>query len=800
MTQSRTLSQESVNIIRQFVNVRRKKSILSTDPFKELMVSIYAKSPNSSNKALNILSGYKVDLESFITEENIASLQAEYPDVIRYCYENDGKDGILTHNPANSMKLPSTLLDLCMAIANCKPESKVYLPFAGEGQFAYYNPDCSFDGFELSPQSWAISQILFSSQNIKADITLGDGRVIEDEPSTTQKKYDYIFAFPPFLSGKEGKSVIKTLFYLAEHALDDNGEMYCILPMSFCYASFGWGELRELLFDSAAQYDALVISLPSLFWPVATVKPCLLQLCQNGKGHVMLMDATDKSFSALRDEANYNDTLKVKSIIESIEKQDEQFVWIGNAQDLTGDYNLTPSRYLVSNYLPKPKAGEKLVPIKDLIDFVPFAKKGKAENEAPLLGIKELSFNYLNCDITKNSVPTKSNIGFARLTQDCLLAGFIGNKFKVGRITGLGEENSVTLRAEVFAFTLKNNDVTEDFLLRSILSENCTTQAIALSSGVVISRLRAKDFENIQIIVPSLEEQERLCKEDTRVSLTESERKQLDSADEFRKDIHMKKHTIGQTLFSLNNWWKVLQKARKEGNGVVADSAIVGINTMIPVTAIYENLQQTITKLQQQISKFDVGYGMQVENIPLTTFIEEYISNHQSPLFDFKYDKEQHLAEKDIADIDVESEPDTLITSGKNILKAGDPLEYARFAPEALTIVFNNIVSNACCHGFAGRDSDNHIRIELNLEGDDYVITIANNGKPIHSEISSEDVFTYGRTSQNGNNHFGIGGYEIRKLMREFNGDVGLIIDPTDEFCVSYKLTLHDTGITTIEL
>lgn len=798
MTQSRTLSQESVNIIRQFVNVRRKKSILSTYPFKELMVSIYAKSPNISNKALTFLSKYQIDLESFITEENIATLQAEYAEVIRYCYENDGKDGILTHNPGNSMKLPSTLLELCMAIANCKPGSKVYLPFAGEGQFAYYNTDCSFEGFELSPESWAISQILLSSQNITADITLGDGRVIEDEPSTMQKKYDYIFAFPPFLNGKEGKSVIKTLFYLADQALDVNGEMCCILPMSFCYDSFGFGELRRLLFDKGAQYDAFVISLPSLFWPIATVKPCLLHLSKDGKGRVMLMDASDKSFSASREEADYNDTLKVKSIIETIEKQDEQFVWIGNTQDLTGDYNLTPSRYLISNYLPKPKAGEKLVPIKDLIDFVPFVKKGKAENEAPLLGIKELSFNYLNCEITKDSVPTKPNVGSARLAQDCLLAGFIGNKFKVGRITGLCEENSVSLRPEVFAFTLKNKDITEDFLLRSILSESCTTQAIALSSGVVISRLRAGDFENIQIIVPSLEEQERLCKKDTRVSLSEAERKRLDSADEYRKDIHMKKHTIGQTLFNLNNWWKVLQKARKEGNGVVVDSAFVGINNKIPVTAIYENLQQTITKLQQQISKFDSGYGFEVTNFALTEFIEDYISHKQSPLFTFIYDAQSHRASQTLPEVDIDDTTGKWCTTGKTILNEGDPIEYVDFAPDALEIVFDNIVSNACCHGFEGRKNDNLIRIELDSEGDDYMITIANNGKPIHKDISPEDVFTYGRTSQNKNNHFGIGGYEIRKLMREFKGDVELIIDPTDEFCVTYKLTFHETNIVAV--
>lgn len=799
MTQLRTISQDSVNIIKKYINDVRRQMIIS-EPYKQLMVSLYAKSTNCSNEIVDILSDYNVDIESFITEENLVTLQAEYAEVIRFCYENDGKDGILISHHSESLKLPSELVELCMAIADCKPGSSVYLPFAGEGKFAFNHPNCLYEGFEINQRAWAISQIFLSSQNIKADITLGDGRVMSDESSFKQKKYDYIFSFPPFFTGKEQKTIINTLLYLAKYALVDNGKMFCILPMSFCFDSLGWNDLRKIISDRAGQYSALVISLPSMFIPVTAISTCLFYLSKNGKGNVMLMDATDKSFQALKDEVGYKkSTLKVQSILETIKKQDEQFVWVGCAQDLTDDLNMTPSRYLIPKYLPKLQAGEKMVRIKDLVEFVPGVRKGKEEKESALLGMKELSFNYLNCTITKDSVPMKSNLanlGSARMTQDCLLAGFIGNKFKVGKISGLDEYNSVALRPEVLAFTLKSNDITDDFLLRSILSESCTTQAIAMSSGVVISRLNIKDFANIQISVPSLEKQEQLCKEDTRASLTEADRKQLESAEEFRKDVHMKKHAIGQTLFNLNNWWKVLQKARKEGNGIVADSAIVGKINKIPVTDIYENLQQTIIKLQQQISKFDVGYGMQIENIPLTTFIEEYIDKHQSPLFKFIYYDKDHHAKQDLPEVNAEQSK--AIFTGEYILKVGDPLEYAKFAPEALTTVFDNIISNACCYGFSGRDSGkNFIRIELKLEGDDYVITIANNGEPINNEISPEDVFTYGRTSQNGNNHFGIGGYEIRKLMREFGGDAELLIDSNDEFCVSYKLTLHDTRVIT---
>lgn len=48
--------------------------------------------------------------------------------------------------------------------------------------------------------------------------------------------------------------------------------------------------------------------------------------------------------------------------------------------------------------------------------------------------------------------------------------------------------------------------------------------------------------------------------------------------------------------------------------------------------------------------------------------------------------------------------------------------------------------------------------------------------------------------------HFGIGGYEIQKLMREFGGDAEFISDPESEFPVSYKLTFYITNIENVEL
>lgn len=791
MTQFTDPSNEAIDIINEFLKKKR-----AGETHRQLIISLYAMRKEVVSNVLAILEKDVIDLSEFMSEDQIICLLKEYPSVVRFLFNDENAYDALQWDGV--YKLPNSVVELCLSIAECKPGSKVYLPFAGNAQFAFDQPDCHYEGFESNRKNWAFTQILLSSQDIDFDVANEYGvRYYGELPSENEKKYDYIFAFPPFLRGKEEEVIGSTISFLSSYALKEGGEMYCILPMSFCNDpySFGWSDLRkDIVFDSGLDPSVLVIALPALFQPYSGIKTCLLHIVQNGEGIVTLVDATDKTFYTQK---NKQLKLNVQSVIETIIKQEEKYVWQGYSSDLSDGLNMTPSRYLIPQRLPIPKAKERLMSLGELIDIVEKIRTGHVYKEFPLLGMKELSFSYLNCSVNLSDIPVRQNVGSKVLTKDCFVFGFIGNKFKVGRISGLSQNHPVALRSEVIPFVIKSNDITEDFLLRSLLSKEVEEQALMMATGMTMTRMKYQDFLSIKIIVPTIVEQERICKEDTRASLTEADRKLLESFDAFRKDVHMKKHAIGQTMFNLNNWWKVLQKARKEGNGVVDDSSQTGKIHKIQVVDIYDNLQSSIAKLQQQISTFDIGYGMTVENMALTTFIENYISEHQSPLFKFLYDAKSHHASQTIPEVDM----DKGTLTGKTIINEGDPIEYAEFATEALSVIFDNIIHNACSHGFLGRETEkNYVRIELNLEGDSYIILISNNGHPIHRDISPEDVFMYGRTSQNGNDHFGLGGYEILKLMREFGGDAEFMSFPGEEFSVAYKLTFNDTNIVTVEV
>ncbi len=358
----------------------------------------------------------------------------------------------------------------------------------------------------------------------------------------------------------------------------------------------------------------------------------------------------------------------------------------------------------------------------------------------------------------------------------------------------LSPVNKVSLRPEIIPFRIINPNVKEEYLFRCILSENVRIQGSMLSTGTTVTRIKEEDFLNIRIVVPTLDEQERLTKVDVKQSLSNADLKLKESYDEFRRDMHMKKHAIGQTIFNLNNWWRTLQRARREGNGIVDDSTVIGNNKKILVKDIYDNIQRTLEHLQEQISKFDRGNGLVVKDISLPIFIEDYIAKHNSPLFRFDYDAAKHHPEVDYP-IDKFDEKTGKIIS--KTIKATYTLEIVSFAPDALTIIFDNIVNNACCHGFAGRESNpqnNIIRFDLNLEGDDYVITISNNGNPAGDNVDEQFVFTYKQSFQIGKNHHGIGGYEVKRLMREFGGDAEFVSNSNDTFPVSYRLIFRNTS------
>lgn len=780
MTQVLELSQQAKEVVNNFYN-RILKENPDCNPSLILAVSLYAKQPDYKLSIVNDLKDYLIDLYDYLDWGEEGILQTEYKQVILNCLDQSSN---LSVGHQYTEVTPTSLVELCLSLSEVRQGDYVYLPHSGQGEFLRKLKGCKCEANEEDIEAKAISELINSLLDI--DCEIGDVLMFHNP----RIGYDYVFTSPYTLYEDETMDCIK---HLIPNGIKNGGKAYAVLPIFSFFNSEKGTELRAKLAE--AKVSITVIILPNqLFKPGSFTTKCLLQVVNDGLGNVVLADFSNSEYiSKIRNRGLNKFAINIDAVVNSLENKEKDRVWCGSFSELTSDLSFEPKRYLPLKSVPELSKGEKLVQLGDLIERVPYYKL-PFKSEVTLIGNRELSSDYLNCTIDASSVTTNTKESLSVIDTDCLLIGFIGGKVKVAKLEN-ASLNYVSLRHEVFPVRIISKEVREDYLLRAILSEYSREQLQMLSSGVVISRVKFDDLCQIFIKLPSLDTQDKICYIEAHEGIKEADLKLQKAHEEYRRDIHMKKHAIGQTIANFKNWWELLDKVRK--SGVIDETAVIGKIHKVSVKEIFENIEITIAKLSTQFNKFDTGYGMSKDEFALTEFIENYIQQNKSPLFYYEYDSLEYRSAVNIPEVNIDSEKErTMSLTDSYILKKGEPIAYVKFPKEALTIIFDNIISNACAHGFDGRETeDNIVKIEINSLGTDYIVSISNNGKPLDNLISTEDVTIYGQTSGDTNKHFGIGGYEIKRLMEEFGDKVQIISNPDSEFPLTYKLIFHDTNI-----
>lgn len=844
MSQNNTLSAKAKNIVDNFINRNRHKSSISrTDVMKHVIVTLYAQMPNAKSELVASFKDCIFDLHTHFSQEEIDILMAESNKAIRYCFKyadamydsnvdfnacNDllVEEIVSEDEPLNIYKTPESLIELCEKLSGKHgAKDQIYLPYADFSDFPLYYPEANYniECENIFVNSYA--QILLSSQGVKAETVYTDGD-FEKGKGYIKTQPDYVFAFNPTLNQTYESALrycdgmwLNTQKVAAEGlalkiavcalAAKSGSCLDFILPTGYLDAKGFWYVINIVLrTKDTAKFNATFIKLPSLPYGGTYVSTFLLHI-EKDKGNSGMMRFIDTSSRDFYNRSGVTEEgIKLLDNLDE-EKNDvfsytnpkhfqreglnvERIMELYNQEDCDARYEErmhyteffnrnehVPHQYLIDKKLPELSDGMKYIQLKELVEIEHISKADEG-TEIMVLDKESLSSEYMDCDINVTLLPIKklersteyfSAPTYYSVNENCLVAGITSNSFlcslNIGRLNNV--ESPIAFKKGMVAFKLKSKEVSEDYLLRELVKNYCSMQAMMLANHVIDFRgeeyiLEPEYFLEIKIALPSLEEQERLCKEDAHAYLKEADRKLIQSAEEFKRDVHMKKHAIGQTLSNLSNWWDLLQQARNEGNGIVDDSQELGKIHKRAIRDVYNNIQKAMDKLQMQVDRFWRADGLQAQSMSLITFIKEYTKETPSPMFIYN-----------IAALSNNSVPKVV------------------FSPEALRMVFDNIVSNACCHGFENKPSErNIIKIEVGITDATPYIKISNNGKPMHDKLTSEDVFTYGRSSKTGLSHYGIGGYEVRNLMRGFQGDAEFISIPESEFPVCYKLTFKE--------
>lgn len=786
-----SVATEVKSIVNAYVSkVAQKK--LAGDAYHMLVTSLYfVKYGNNCDKTVkSVLKDKAIDLNSYFTINEIVLLLNNYESVVDECLNGFNKSILRRDSYLSSQ--PKELTEFLHGIMRTEAGSNVYLPFAGMCSEAMALEDCKVYGEEKSITTWAYAQILLQAHGSKANIVCGNSF---ESISKHGILYDTIMFNPPLgirYGQRNRLTEVDALKQAFDNKLKVGGRMCCILAESFLYTTAN-KEIRQYLIDNG--YLRSIILMPTIFMPYTAIHTVVVVLEKKTSKHFMLVDGRD-----FVDSANRTQILKYNSLLESINNLDKQYCTVMSKDQLLDNCSLSPSRYLLS--LPKIENEEKLYKLSDLVSLAGNRLTGKIGlNVASDFAIRKLSDTYINCEVEQLPIEHKEgkyNYKY-EVTSSCIVAQPIFGRMKIGSIF-INKKSVIETPMEAFFLNVNETIVKEKYLLKMLVSKYVQKQVEAYSIGLTIKRLSHETFWNLLIPIPTLEQQNRILMEDLHQGIGEREQRLEYELSEYKKDVHIKKHAIGQLLLGLNSNMSLLKTIREVTNGNFDESKIIGEGQdAMSVGDIFDNISSLIKSVSKAVNAFTAGEDTiyKEEYIALAPFFEHYCETHKNSLYRIEYQSSSDdYANQSIRSYDENDMPYSA-SSDKYVIEEGEPVKYVRFAVDALNLILLDICTNAVEYGFKGRETyDNIVRISIESKETSYIVYISNNGAPANTTLNPSDVFKFGiTTSGQRDNHSGIGGYEIDQLMKRYGGSVEFISQPESDFPVTYKLIFNKTNI-----
>lgn len=662
---------------------------------------------------------------------------------------------------------PNEIASLIAFVAKHIGIESVFDPFAGIASFAT-TPEfegISFEGAELSIVVADIANLRLALNGQPMTVERMDSLRNWNQISFT----DALVAVPPY-----GMSLKDYDFYMSsskkrseDFILDeiiersDIRKAVVLLPLHRFATSYENEASRKYLVETG-QLE-MVISLPSasLFGtniPTAIIVINKDRLEEDGETvtFISLLDCITPD-SRVKTKL---DLLKAKRLISS---QEGKYTAKVNWSEIIEHHNseLNPGEYLLNNILPTQKD--------DLRYFLPSwsilekdASIPSLGNKQTVIGLKDLEDEY---SFSKEGVLPTTIVSsrYYEISEPTILVGLSSSRLKVGIAYPI--EGPLYVSAEIASLKIDDFWINPEFLMleltKSYVQEQIRLLGYDRSYGKIETVLR-----KIKIVNPSKDSQKESVNKAKDSILAKYQHVISSFKRDFRQDVHMKRHAMGQTIQTVGNWWKVLEAVRSKGE-LINEKALVG-GGELSLGEVLDNIRSNIARIKVQIDRLDRGYKAMPVRIDLIDFIETYKSTHRSPVFHY-------------SNLDYE---EALDDDGRSKVQS-DIL----FPPEVLTMILNNIVSNASSHGFGNiATATNLIKFAIDNVGDSYVVSVANNGKPCPPDMTPEQMIKYGESSDL-KHHCGIGGYEINQLMTDFGGSLDILLDAGAEFPVEYRLT-----------
>ncbi len=602
----------------------------------------------------------------------------------------------------------------------------------------------------------------FNALNIKSEI------YIENEP-------DIVITIPPF-----GKSIdninfgnsptsdrpIKNLeivyIELILAILKDDGKAAVLVPdgfLSFSHPEYVFFRKKYVEND----WIEKVISLPQGFSiPNTSIKTSILLLNKNKvERNLVIFDGEDENFE--------------QTIVSNFE-----IISSGNYDLRANRYALKESKILKNIFA---HSNYPIKTIKELasatlgINFSPKQQaKKKSEINLPYVRIKDLSDNEQDSilDISKVEREISVENAYKVINFDAILVSTIGYKLKPTQFKYVNKP--IIIGSGIIALRVNEDEIDAKYFLSQLHSKLVQTQVKMLSSGTVINSISKRDFENIQIILPPLEEQKRQIFEMRGVL---EAKEQVAEAKEEVENIEYEviaaiSHNLNQKLGSIvedyDTLLRFLRRKEKRNSTIDFEELLRPLrNGESPENA--DTFEKVTIRLQNNL--LDTTKTLKTtESILQKNKIDAEMTNIISF---FKWEIKQSFEGSNF-DITIET----------NLRKIEVNLDKNAFKD-----AIRNLIENAKRHGFVEENDNYKIIFDINKwidsNGIEYAqIVYKNNGKPFPKGFTFEEYKRLASRAGKTKNT-GIGGFFVNKVIELHNGKFN-IISVSEEFSGEFKV------------
>ncbi len=681
----------------------------------------------------------------------------------------------------SSSMQPKELTIIFNHFFNDKEHASYYNPFSGLSSLALDLPKhINYFGEEVDEIVWLLGQLRMQMNNPKTNYKVALNDCVYDSVANTN--YDFIAFNPPFnlnldedrLTSNQKKSeyIISrnaNAFIISENfkKLKKNGKMVFIIPSGFLSSSNPKEKaLKKFLTDN--NHIESVISLPQRILSFSSVNVSLISLSKNASKpkHIKFIDAT----SLILSDKNKVNVIDVNAVLQLIDaKSDTKLLkHISNKEISSNQYNLAVNRYVFEPLNLSPDQESELVRLESIIS--PTEKLSAKTSEGVFIKISDLAQNdTVSYTRTFEDVVPRTLRGDSCLLQNNdVLLSLVGTNIKPTLFKATDKQVFYP-NTHILAFQINEDLVDIDYLILELRKTYIQKQLKQKRQGSAMPLIKRKDLLQIQVVMPSLEEQRRK-KYSYQESIINAQKDKvkglmleygIDVADENS----FLRHKIAGTLRNIRGSFSKLKliieqqvvndvpelyqyKANPKLEGTFLDY----LNRIERDLGSMHNSVQTVGKelnLQE----------IQHQPINFLSFINDYVD-------DIKNRTSRNFS------INLNTDTDKLRESKiKEIIVQGDK--------EILHQIFDNVIENAEKHAFTDTSKiKNRIEVELLYDFEELEVQLdfTNTGNPLPKDYTFEE-FTRRGSKSGAHAGSGLGGWFIYQVMKRHNGKFGF----TDE-------------------